>query len=117
MTQSELNDLIVEFFPELKEKFDEEMAWWDIEEPGSHNIYGNVFNPFAIDEILIDPKRIFDFIEFVLEKDDDYATDVMIVTVLEFLTDVLRFRKDLIKFAGKRSKDALDRLLDFFGRT
>ena len=46
MQAKELNSLLLEKFPELKKKFDDETSWQDGIETGSFIVFEDVFMPF-----------------------------------------------------------------------
>lgn len=87
MKEKELNLKLIEKFPELKLKYEDEVNWQEGDDTGSHVIYGDVFVPF-IKEMLNKKNNeklneIFDFIEALLNMNDDYIEDVLSVSVIE----------------------------------
>ena len=86
MTAKQLNLLLIEKFPELKLKYQDEVDWQDGDETGSHIVYGDVFAPYV--EECIDKKmdnklkRIFTFIEEIdtvldeIMKSDYYSEEL-----------------------------------------
>jgi len=73
-----------------------------------------VFNPYLHDCITRDRKAeiraAFDFIERVLELDDEYAANVMHVTVLESVAYLFALQPNLAKYLGERSKEVLSKI-------
>lgn len=87
MKEKEFNLKLIEKFPELKPKYEDEVNWQEGDNTGSHVVYGDVFVPFIIENLnkkdnekLIE---IFNFIEELLNMNDDYVEDVISVSVIE----------------------------------
>ena len=100
MTCKELNENLLEKFPELKENFEEETSWQDGIETGSTVVYEDVFMPFVEEAIeRRDEKaisRIFDFIEELAEVDDDYTKQLLMVCIFDnlmFFDDEINYEK------------------------
>ena len=87
MTSKELNLKLVKAFPELETVYHEQTEWQEGDETGSHVVYEDVFVPALLDLIkskdYCKAKTYFDFVEVLLEEGDDYAIDVMTVSVIE----------------------------------
>lgn len=84
MKNKGLNTLLIERIPELKEEYLEYISWSD---DGSHNVFGDVLNPFLEKELeemeneeLL--SRIFHFLEEMAISGDEYIESVLITTVL-----------------------------------
>ncbi len=95
INESNMGVKLVEYIPELKDLYDDEIRWWNGEEPGFHNLYGDVLNPFLLDLLGNELKekqnkqlleRIFDFLEILACLEDSYMQEVVHVTVCERLT-------------------------------
>ncbi len=89
MTSKELNLKLIKYFPEIKDVYIEETSWQDCDETGSHVVYADVFVPFLKAQI-IDKKEqtlcnSFNYIEKLLELNDEYANEVIALSVLESL--------------------------------
>lgn len=89
MESTQLNQLLINRFPELKQKYYDEVFWQEGDETGSHIVFGDVFSPY-IEKILIENKvveleKIFKFIEEVLSKHEEYSDEVILFSVLERL--------------------------------
>ena len=89
MTSKELNFKLIKSFPEIKDVYYEETSWQDGDETGSHVVYADVFVPFIKAQIS-DAKEqaianIFNYIEKLLELNDEYANEVIVLSVLESL--------------------------------
>jgi hypothetical protein len=76
--------------PELKQAYKEELELWDGEDPGLHNIFGNVFNPYLVNLLKSGRnreklERIFSFLEDMAHSSDPEVINVLYVTILERL--------------------------------
>ena len=49
----ELNTMLLEAFPELKERFEDETSWDDGIETGSYVVYEDIFMPHVVQALLI----------------------------------------------------------------
>ena len=93
ISYSNLSDKLVEIVPELLPQYQKELEWWGGEEPGAHNVYGDVLNPYLITLLKSAPKkdneevlrRIFGFLELLSNHPDVHVPEVVGVTVLEVL--------------------------------
>ncbi len=89
MTSKELNLKLIELFPEIKDVYYEETSWQDGDETGSHVIYADVFVPFIKAQISDRQEQtlvsVFRYIEKLLELNDEYANEVITLSVLESL--------------------------------
>lgn len=91
MDSKKLNQLLIIEFPELLDTYQEEIAWQEGNETGSHIIYGDVFYPYierSISEKNVNAiKHIFEFIEKTLNSNDQYSKEVIAFSILERLCD------------------------------
>ena len=89
MTSKELNLKLIESFPEIKDVYFEETSWQDGDETGSHVVYADIFVPFLKEQIITRNEQLlfetFEYIENLLELDDDYVNEVIALSVLESL--------------------------------
>lgn len=89
MTSKELNLKLIESFPEIKDVYCEETSWQDGDETGSHVVYADVFVPFIKAQISYGQEQtvasVFHYIEKLLELNDEYANEVIALSVLESL--------------------------------
>ena len=108
MTIKELNLLLINTFPEIKDIYIEETSWQDGDETGSHIVYADVFVPFIKKQITNKKAQTlanaFNYIEKLLELNDEYANEVIALSVLESLL----FDEDVdnslfIKFAKEKT--------------
>ena len=120
MTNRELNLLLSDNFHNLKETYDNEFKYWseDGKEPSSHTIYENVLNPYLIECIEANNQnelvRIFAFVEEILETGDEYAENVMSVTVIESVVHLLKKKQKNRKMLGKKSRAIYEELKKWF---
>lgn len=89
MTSRELNCMLIQWVPEIATIYEKEVEWQDGDETGSHIIFGDVLVPHIIklveDQENESLKKIFDFIEHLLSMDDEYAEEVVVLSVIESL--------------------------------
>lgn len=101
MKNGELNTILIECFPELKVKYLEELEYNDYEEASSHNLYESIFVPYIKncieDNVDVEIKKSFSFIESVLNTEDSYAEEVIIFSVIEpILSEYCQNKKELV---------------------
>ncbi|MBQ7118732.1 MAG: hypothetical protein IJO09_00810 [Oscillospiraceae bacterium] len=87
MISKELNLKLIEFLPEIKELYEEEVSWQEGDETGSHIVFSDVFVPYILknfDNAEI-TKKNFKVIEDILNLHDEYADEVIALSVLENL--------------------------------
>ena len=89
MTSKELNLKLIESFPEIKDVYYEETSWQDGDETGSHVVYADVFVPFIKAQISDGKEQaianVFHYIEKLIVLNDEYANEVIALSVLESL--------------------------------
>lgn len=89
MDVKQLNQLLINKFPELKKEYHEEVDWQEGDETGSHVVYGDVFTPYIEKNIIqqndTEIKKVFVFIEEILAKHQKYSDEVIMFSVLERL--------------------------------
>ena len=89
MTSKELNLKLIDSFPEVKDVYYEETSWQDGDETGLHVVYADVFVPFIKAQISDGQEQTlasaFHYIENLLELNDEYANEVIALSVLESL--------------------------------
>lgn len=117
MKSFELNKLLLENFPNLKEKYQDEVSWQDGDETGSHIVYGDVFTPYIIeciknekdDEVI----AIFNYLEIILFKQDEYASEVITFSVIESILFLVEKNSKYVKLMGNETKKVFDELNNF----
>ena len=89
MTSKELNLKLIESFPDIKDVYYEETSWQDGDETGSHVVYADIFVPFIKAQISDGKEQViadaFHYIEKLLELNDEYANEVIALSVVESL--------------------------------
>lgn len=89
MEARQLNELLLEGFPDLKADFEEYTSWQDGADTGCFLTYEDLLLPLARraldrnDEKAV--RRVSAFIENLLALDDDYAENVATVALIEGL--------------------------------
>lgn len=106
-----LNKKIVEYIPKLRSKYDEEVSWQEGDCTGSHTVFGDVLTPYLIECILQNHNDevvlVFKFLEEILSLNDDYAEEVVSLSVFESIAYVFEEKSYLIDYLGERSKKIL----------
>ena len=119
MSFDNMSTLLIDEFPELRERYDNEREWWGNEEPGQHVVFGDIFTPHLVKLLrdgtdAVQLERGFTFIERLLTHDDIRVQEVAVVTVLEHLQG----KPDLLNLAapylGPNSRKALKDLAQFW---
>ena len=92
MNYKTLVSQLIQAIPEIEPAYNDELTWWDDEQPGVHAIFGNVLNPLLIEKLTLREdkqllERIFDFFELMASSRDEKVTEVLLCTVLERLGD------------------------------
>ncbi|MBQ9756992.1 MAG: hypothetical protein IJW15_01065 [Clostridia bacterium] len=114
MTSKELNMKLIEYMPEIRQRYVDEVSWQEQDETGSHIVFGDVLVPYIIEKTVIDDdqslKRIFEAVEKIFSLDDDYANEVIILSVLEAILYKEILNKKVIKYMGLNTKKAFDKM-------
>ena len=89
MNEKQMNEKMLEAFPELKEEFDKYVSWQDGMDTGAFLTYEDVFRPHiekAIEENDMPfLERVSTFLEDLYLTGDEYAMSVVYVGILEGL--------------------------------
>lgn len=104
-----LNQLLIQQFPQLLPAYNDETSWKDGDDTGSHIVYESVFIPYIIkcmennhdNEV----KHIFHFIEEQIENGNDYTDNVMCVSVLEGIEFELHENPQYFSWLGEKSQE------------
>ena len=117
MKSFELNKLLLERFPNLKETYQDEVSWQDGDETGSHIVYGDIFTPYIIecfknqkDDKII---AIFNYLETILLKQDEYAGEVITFSVIESILYLIEKHSKYTEMMGSETKKVFDDLSNF----
>ena len=89
MTSKDFNEMLLAEFPEIKEEFDKYVEWQDGIETGSFLVVEDVFMKYfysKIEELDFQTiNKICSFIESTYLLNDEYASNVIVVGILENL--------------------------------
>ncbi len=112
--KKEILNKLVEYFPQLKCDIDETIT--DFSEIYLHLIFGDVFNPYLIG-LLEEPEankelilKSGELLEYMMMFDEPIQ-EVVVVTVLERLSDDKKILFAFSKFAGDNTRQYISNLL------
>ena len=116
MTSKELNLKLIETFSEIKDVYYEETSWQDGDETGSHVVYADIFVPFIKAQISGGREQTvassFHYIEKLLELNDEYANEVIALSVLEsLLFDEYLDNDYFIQFAKPKTLEFIQEII------
>ena len=108
MEIKKLNQMLINNFPNLHNKYNDEVSWQEGDYTGSHIVYGNVFTPYLVECItgrnIEEIKKAFSFLEEILSLQNKYSDEVIAFSVVESIVYLLE-KDDYIKsFLGDRTK-------------
>ncbi len=112
MTSKELNFRLISLLPEIKSMYSDTVSWQEGDDTGSHIVFEDVFVPYVIecartrDQIRL--FKCFEVIEKMLSSNDEYAEEVVAVSVLESLLFEGGLIKELLKYMGEKTKRLLE---------
>lgn len=120
MTSKELNLKLITAIPEIEDAYYQETSWQDGDETGSHIVYADVFVPYIKEQILAQNEsilaRVFDYIENLLTMDDEYANEVVVLSVLEsLLFDDDISANSFMRFAKEKSLHFINEIVQGLG--
>ncbi|WP_239255617.1 DUF7674 family protein [Listeria ilorinensis] len=111
MTNEELNKQLIKHFPHLEDSYQIEINWQEGESTGSQIVYSDIFTPFLTKSILSmndqAVKACFSFIEELLQLEDTYCTEIITVSVLENIVDLLQDESWAKDYLGNRTRELL----------
>ena len=114
MTSKELNMKLIEYVPEIRERYIDEISWQEQDETGSHIVFGDVLVPYIVEKAEIEDakslKKIFEVVEEMLNIGDDYANEVITLSVLESILYKEILNEKLIKYMGTNTRDAFQKI-------
>lgn len=89
MTSRELNCMLIQWVPAIAANYKKEVEWQEGDETGAHITFGDVLVPYIIELVEEQDreslKKIFEFIEHLVLLDEEYAEEVVMLSVLESL--------------------------------
>lgn len=116
MNSRQLNLLLFNSIPEIKDSYEKAISWQDGHGTGSHVIFGDVLGPYVEDRVIQGDleaiKRVLVFIEVVLEMDDEYAGNVIEVSFLENFFYKKEFRSLIERELGPRAAAVWKRIAE-----
>ena len=90
MTSKELNLKLINMMPCLKNRYKEEISWQEGDNTGSHIVFADVFFPYIVENIKLENINIinecFAVVEKIFDLHDEYADEVVIISILENLS-------------------------------
>ena len=114
MTSKTLNMMLVKSFPNLKDKYLNEVSWQEGDDTGSHTVYGDVLTPYLINCIATnnvkETKQVFNFLEEILRLEDNYGDEVVAYSVLENIAHLFQRNKSLKSYLGQYAEKLLNEL-------
>ena len=101
-------DLILFYFPELRDRVLEQRTCWKYDETLPHCIIGDIFNPYLHDLLyeyqnIEEIKKIFSFYEKLATEGDEKIENLLQTTLLEYLWDDPVTYKRAIRYMGKNT--------------
>ena len=117
MRCEDLNRLILQHLPNIKDIYLDEVSWQEGDSTGSHIVYGDVLTPYLVKCIknkrTKEVKTIFKLIEEILGLNDDYADEVIYLSVFESIAYIFDDYPDTILLLGYKSKKVLNEIMKF----
>ena len=108
MTSKDLNLKLVSLMPEIKKSYNDTVSWQEGDDTGSHVVFEDAFVPYIIECVkLKDEQKLlkcFQVIEEILSFNDEYAEEVIALSVLESLVFAENLKMDFSMFMGKRTQ-------------
>lgn len=116
MLPKELNIRLIATFPEIRETYEEETSWQEGDDTGAHVVYADVFVPFIKQQLKMRNEkvleRIFVYIEEMLCLGDEYAFEVVSLSVLEsLLLDNEVDKVSVLDYAKKKTHQEIDEII------
>ncbi len=107
MSPKELNTMLLNNIPELKNKFNEETIWQDGLETGSFIVFEDVFMPFLEVSVELNNEsmieKCYSFIELLTNIKDEYVQNILFVAILGNISSYVN--KDMfVKYLKPNSK-------------
>ena len=117
MDSKKLNRILIENFPNLVDKYNEEVEWQEGDDTGSHTVYGDVLAPYLIECIEQNNEseviKILKFIERILELNIKYSDEVIAFSILERIEYEYRNSILLNNNYGELSKKVIEEIRKF----
>ena len=114
MISSELNRILIDNFPNLRDEYLKELCWQEGDATGSHTVYGDVFTPYLTGCIVKDSKEevktALDFLEKLLGMNDGYVDEVVYFSVLESIAYLFKEKAYLASLLGAKCQKAIEEI-------
>ena len=108
MTSKELNFKLISLLPEIKKRYVDVISWQEGDDTGSHVVFEDVLVPYIIECVRTRNQiRLFEcfkVVEEILSTNDEYAEEVISVSVLESLLFEDCVQSMLSKYMGQKTK-------------
>lgn len=116
MNNYELNSMLKSKFINILKKYNDEVSWQEGDYTGSHVVYGDVLTPYLKTCIQQNNqkelKKIFIFIEEILDINDKYSNEVITFSVLESILELYK-KYDAIRInMGEKAKKIIQELIE-----
>jgi len=113
MTSKELNLFLLRLLPGIKDSYIEEVSWQDGHDTGSHVVFEDVLCPYIIRnaENEQELKHCFSTIETILLLHDEYAEEVILLSVLDDLLTEPEVIAKSLNYMGSETRRLLQELL------
>lgn len=119
MKYHQLNDILLQEFPNLSSHIDEEYSFYGSQKPGPHTLYSSVLNPF-VKELLTGRKRndaeirrVFAFYEELALCEDTDVQDLLQVTLLEALWENRHLYDSAYEYMLPQTKKINERIREY----
>ncbi|MEG0775796.1 hypothetical protein [Clostridium sp.] len=117
MRYCNLSEELIKHIPELQYIYQQELDLWDGEDPGAHNIFGDVLNPFLIELLKKNAKvelleKVFVFLGRMATSNDLLVQEVLACTVLERIGDdkvILTKAKEYMNEETRKISDEIEK--------
>jgi hypothetical protein len=117
VNSKEMNIMLIKEFPNLIDKYKEEIDWQEGPETGAHVVYGDVLTLYLINCIEKNNKveviAILKFIERILKYNIKYSDEVIAFSVLERIEYQYRDSNLLNDNYGEFTKKILEQIRNF----
>ena len=113
MTRKELNLFLIRILPGIKESYIDEISWQDGHDTGSHIVFEDILCPYIIRNTGNEQelKNCFSAIETILLLHDEYADEVILLSVLDDLLSEPEVIIKSLKHMGNETRRLLQELL------
>jgi len=117
MKSRELNKKLLELIPEIKPLYEEETSWQEGDDTGSHVVFSDVLFPYLIDNLKKKNETTihicFKAIEEILKLKDEYADEVIVISILENLSyEEFEFDK-MVSYMQKNTKKLYEEVVNY----